>query len=80
MLQFIVVDLIYQNKATMLTETKYELTQTQIAEQIKFAAKYLELINKELSYKDLINLENVTSYTESYKRHCEIARNGYVYL
>ena len=55
-----------------------KLSEKQIEEQKKSAKKYFDLINKELSYGDLVNLENVKSYTDSYKRHSELAKNGYV--
>ena len=61
-----------------MTTTKKQLSAKEIQNQKNYAQKYLALINKELSYGDLINLENVKSYTESYKRHSELAVLGYV--
>jgi len=55
-----------------------KLTAEEIEEQKKYAQKYLDLINHELAYRDLVNVENVTKYTAAYKKHSEIAESGYV--
>lgn len=62
----------------MTTTQQVKLSEKEIADQKKYAQIYLDLINRELSYGDLVNIENVKSYTESYKRHSELARYGYV--
>jgi len=55
-----------------------KLSAREITEQQKYAAKYLALIQKELSYRDLVNLDNVAKYTESFKYHSSLAIDGYV--
>lgn len=55
-----------------------KLSAREIIEQEKYAAKYLALIQKELSYRDLVNLDNVAKYTESFKYHSGLAISGYV--
>lgn len=55
-----------------------KLSPREITEQKKYADKYFALIQKELSYGDLVNIENVTKYTESFKYHSGLAREGYV--
>lgn len=55
-----------------------KLSAREIIEQQKYADKYLALIQKELSYKDLVNLDNVAKYTESFKYHSGLAVDGYV--
>ena len=57
-----------------------KLTATEIEEQKKYAQKYLELVQKELSYGDLLNLDNVTKWTEAYKLHSQMAKNGYIMM
>jgi|JI7StandDraft_1071085.scaffolds.fasta_scaffold600910_1 hypothetical protein len=57
-----------------------KLTEKQIEEQKRYAAQYLALIQKELSYGDNVNIENVTRYTESYKKHSELAKSGVVHV
>ena len=59
---------------------KVLLSEKEIANALKAAKRYLELINKELSYTDLVNVENVTYYTECYKDQHSLARNGYVLI
>jgi uncharacterized lipoprotein YddW (UPF0748 family) len=55
-----------------------QLNENQINEQKKFAAKYYDLIQKELSYKDLCNLTNIKYYSECYKKHMELVYNPYI--
>ena len=55
-----------------------KLSAREIYEQEKCAAKYLALIQKELSYRDLVNLDNVAKYTESFKYHSGLAMEGCV--
>ena len=63
----------------MKTELK-KLSENQINEQKKFAAKYFDLIQKELAYKDLCNLNNIKYYSECYKKHMELVYYPYVSL
>jgi hypothetical protein len=63
----------------MKTELK-KLNENQINEQKKYAAKYYDLIQKELAHKDLCNLENIKYYSESYKKHMELVYYPYVEL
>ena len=65
---------------TETKKTKVLLTAKQILEQENYAAKYYELIQKELRMKDLANIENITSYSKSFKLHSTLAHDGYVYL
>lgn len=58
--------------------TIIKLSEKEIAEQKNYAAKYNALIQKELSYKDLMNLENVAKYTKAYQYHCKLAQSGQV--
>lgn len=57
-----------------------ELTTKQIIEQEKFAAKYLGLLQKEIKYGNLLNVDNVTAYATAYKLHLANANNGYVVI
>ena len=59
---------------------KIQLTDKQLKEQKASAELYLALIQKELSYGDLVNLENVNYYTEAYKNHLTIFNNGYIVI
>jgi hypothetical protein len=55
-----------------------KLSTREINDQKNYAALYLALIQKELSYGDLVNLENVRIYTEAFKHHSILAADGYV--
>ena len=57
---------------------KVKLTTEQINEQYKIAAGYFDLIQIELRYKDLINLEKVEKYIKAYKKHCFLIENPYI--
>ncbi len=59
---------------------KVELSKSQVKEQLGYVQKYLALIEKELGYGDLVNVENVTKYTEVVKHHSRLAKQGYVIL
>lgn len=54
-----------------------KLSAKEIEEQIRFAQKYYDLIQKELSYEDLVNVENVARYTKAYQSHMKLATQGY---
>lgn len=72
--------LVYQltiKEKTMKTQI-IALTKAQVKEQIKFAAKYKALIEKELSYGDLMNLDNINIYAKAMKAHSALAQNGCV--
>jgi len=55
-----------------------KLNAKEIQDQKNYAKKYLELIQRELAFGNLVNLENVASYTKSYKYHLQLAEDGYV--
>lgn len=57
-----------------------KLSEKEIAEQKRFADKYLRLINKELSFGDLCNLKNIENYSKSFKYHSQLANSGVVEL
>lgn len=61
-----------------MTTKTVKLSEKQIAEQKSYVAKYLNLINKELGYGDLCNLENLASYNKSFKYHSQLANSGVV--
>lgn len=63
-----------------LVGKKVELSEKEIEQQLKYVQKYLALIEKELSYGDLVDVENVTKYTKAVKSHSRVAKNGYVIL
>lgn len=58
--------------------TKINLTKAELKEQKANADFYLSLIQKELSYKDLVNTKNVDTYTKAYKHHLTLFNNGYI--
>jgi uncharacterized protein YnzC (UPF0291/DUF896 family) len=55
-----------------------KLSEKEINDQKAYAQKYLDLINKELGYGDLVSLENVSKYTQSFKYHSKLAKEGFV--
>lgn len=63
----------------MATQT-IKLTDKEILEQKKFAQKYLDLLNKELSYADLLDEDNVAAYAKSYKYHSSLVTSGVVQI
>jgi len=76
-----VVHLSYQTnkiKSEVMTKQVVNLTEKEIADQVKYANKYFDLIQKELSYGNLVNLENVNNYTKAYQIHSELAKSGCV--
>ena len=52
------------------------LTARDLEEQKTSASMYFDLIQKELGYKDLCNIDNLNKYTEAYKKHCELLVAG----
>ena len=65
---------------TATTQTKVFLTKEEILQQEYYAAKFYELIQQELRMKDLANIDNITSYSKSFKLHSTLAHDGYFYL
>lgn len=61
-----------------MTTTIYKLTESQINQQLSYVRKYQDLINKEISYKDLVNLENLKCYTDALNKHMELVKNPYI--
>jgi len=55
-----------------------KLSAKEIQDQKNYAKKDLELIQRELAFGNLVNLENVASYVKSYKYHLQLAEDGYV--
>jgi len=53
-----------------------ELNQEEINEQARLAKKCYDLIQKELGYSDLCNLENIAKYSKSFKYHSNLAKTG----
>ena len=60
--------------------TTVQLSEQEISEQKQYAQKYYDLIQKELGYGDLCNLENLATYNKSYKHHSTLAKTGVVTL
>jgi len=65
-------------KHKQITMKTIKLNAKEIQDQKNYAKKCLDLIQRELAFGDLVNLENVASYTKSYKYHLQLAENGYV--
>jgi len=65
-----------QNIITMTTQT--QISEKEIQDQLGYAQKYSDLIQKELSYGNLANVENMTSYSKSFQHHSQLAQQGYV--
>ena len=65
-------------KPKAMTTTTYKLTQSEINEQMNFVRKYQDLINKEISYKDLCDLRLLKSYTDSLNKHMELVKNPFI--
>ena len=63
-----------------MKKTKVFLTASEKEEQIRAIAKYRLLIEKELNYAELCDVENVTKWTQSFKKHNEILERGYVII
>jgi len=63
-----------------MTQIKIALTENEIQEQHGYSEKYLGLIEKELGYGDLVNVENVTRYTECYKNAQKLIQDPFVYI
>ena len=57
-----------------------KLSEKEIAQQRIYVSKYLKLINKELSYGDLCNLENLAIYNKSFKYHSKLTNDGVLEL
>jgi len=55
-----------------------KLTNQEIKEQKQYVVKYTELINKELSYGDLMNIENITRYAKVIKNANNLISQGFV--
>lgn len=54
------------------------LTEKQIAEQLKYVAMYKQLLEREINYKDLANIENIKSYSKSIETHMQLVVNPYI--
>ena len=61
-----------------MTTITRKLTARDLEDQKTYIEKYFNLIQKELEHKDLCNLENLATYTKSYKKHCELLEAGEV--
>jgi hypothetical protein len=61
-----------------MTVKRHYLTQDEIAEQFKAANFYKSLIEKELAFNNLCNLENIQVWAKAYKHHMELISIGFV--
>lgn len=61
-------------------EITVPLTAKEIQEQRAAVQLYRDLINKEIRMGNLMNLENMKSYSESFKRHSQLLEDGYVVI
>jgi len=66
------------DKTNDMTTQKYYFSEKEIQDQLGYAQKYSDLIQKELSYGNLANVENMTSYSKSFQHHSQLAKQGYV--
>lgn len=48
------------------------LTEKEVEQQLKNVAKYHLLLSKELNYKDLADLDNISKYMAAIKFHIEL--------
>jgi hypothetical protein len=55
-----------------------KLTEKNIAEQLKYVAMYQKLLEREIQYKDLANLENIKKYSDSIASHMQLVVNPYI--
>ena len=49
-----------------------KLTEKEIEQQFKYVTKYQNLLAKEISYKDLANMENINRWMEGIKIHMNL--------
>lgn len=61
-----------------MTTQKVQLSKEEINDQKKYAASYMALIQKELSYGDLVDTQKVEKYTKAYKQHLQLAESGVI--
>lgn len=66
-------------KAKLKTQL-VRLSEKEIAQQLEYVAKYQKLLQKEINYKDLANLENIKSYSNSIANHMQLVINPYIEL
>lgn len=57
-----------------------KLTPKEIQEQLDYANKYKALIEREIAMEDLVNVENVTKWTKSFKKHSQLAKSGEIVI
>ena len=60
--------------------TTYKLTNEEINDQKKHMNKYADLIEKELSYDDLANWDNIYQYWKSYEAAKKLVQNPEITL
>ena len=51
---------------------KIKLTEKEIEQQLKYVAKYQNLLSKEINYKDLANMDNINRWMEGIKIHMSL--------
>jgi len=49
-----------------------KLTEKEIEQQLKYVAKYQNLLSKEINYKDLADMENINRWIEAIKIHMNL--------
>lgn len=64
-------------KAQLKTQL-VRLTEKEIAQQLQYVAKYQQLLDREIQYKDLANLENIKKYSDSIASHMKLVVNPYI--
>jgi hypothetical protein len=55
-----------------------QLSEKEIEEQLKYVAMYQKLLEREIQYKDLANLENIKKYSDSIASHMKLVVNPYI--
>jgi hypothetical protein len=51
---------------------KIKLTEKEIDQQLKYVAKYQNLLSKEINFKDLADMENINRWMEGIKVHMNL--------
>jgi hypothetical protein len=51
---------------------KIKLTEKEIEQQLKYVAKYQNLLSKEINFKDLADMENINRWMEGIKVHMNL--------